>query len=340
MENRANYILVGSFVLLVVLGLFGFVIWLAKIEVDREFARYTIYFDGSVSGLSTASNVLYNGIPVGTVGSIRIDPQNPQRVRVVVDIATDTPVKKDSVAELQAQGITGVSLVALTGGSATSPALTEVPPGERYPVIDSRPSQFQRLFQGAPDLIARGVELLEQTKRLVNDDNIRALSSIIVDVQTLSGELASRSGDLGSILGNIQETSGEMKKAAVSLNTLVQTLDARVDTLSESADATLAVLRGAVTTADGVVENDLRGLIQELRSTATSVTKVSDGLNVIVEETRQPIADFSAEGLYEFSGLIADMRALMGDLSRLTTAIESDPAQFLFGDAQRGFETQ
>ena len=337
MENRANYILVGSFVLLVVLGLFGFVIWLAKIEVDREFARYTIYFDGSVSGLSTASNVLYNGIPVGTVGSIRIDPQNPQRVRVVVDIATDTPVKKDSVAELQAQGITGVSLVALTGGSATSPALTEVPPGERYPVIDSRPSQFQRLFQGAPDLIARGVELLEQTKRLVNDDNIRALSSIIVDVQTLSGELASRSGDLGSILGNIQETSGEMKKAAVSLNTLVQTLDARVDILSESADATLAVLRGAVTTADGVVENDLRGLIQELRSTATSVTKVSDGLNVIVEETRQPIADFSAEGLYEFYGLIADMRALMGDLSRLTTAIESDPAQFLFGDAQRGF---
>ncbi|MEQ8247711.1 MAG: MlaD family protein [Alphaproteobacteria bacterium] len=340
MENRANYILVGSFVLLIVLGLFGFVIWLAKLEVDREFARYTIYFDGSVSGLSTASSVLYNGIPVGTVDSIRIDPQNPQRVRVVVDIATDTPVKKDSVAELQAQGITGVSLVALTGGSATSPALTEVPPGERYPVIDSRPSQFQRLFQGAPDLIARGVELLEQTKRLVNDDNIKALSAIIGDVQTLSGELAGRAGDLGSILGNVQETSDEMKKAAVSLNTLVQTLDARVDTLSESADATLAVLRGAVTTADGVVENDLRGLIQELRATATSVTQVSDGLNVIVEETRQPIADFSAEGLYEFSGLIADMRALMGDLSRLTTAIESDPAQFLFGDAQRGFETQ
>lgn len=340
MENRANYILVGSFVLLIVLGLFGFVIWLAKLEVDREFARYTIYFDGSVSGLSAASSVLYNGIPVGTVDSIRIDPQNPQRVRVVVDIATDTPVKKDSVAELQAQGITGVSLVALTGGSATSPALTEVPPGERYPVIDSRPSQFQRLFQGAPDLIARGVELLEQTKRLVNDDNIKALSAIIGDVQTLSGELAGRAGDLGSILGNVQETSDEMKKAAVSLNTLVQTLDARVDTLSESADATLAVLRGAVTTADGVVENDLRGLIQELRATATSVTQVSDGLNVIVEETRQPIADFSAEGLYEFSGLIADMRALMGDLSRLTTAIESDPAQFLFGDAQRGFETQ
>jgi phospholipid/cholesterol/gamma-HCH transport system substrate-binding protein len=340
MENRANYVLVGSFVLLVVFGLFGFVIWLAKLEVDREFARYTIYFDGSVSGLSSASNVLYNGIPVGTVDSISIDPNNPQRVRVTVDIASDTPVKKDSVAELQAQGITGVSLVALTGGSAGSPALVEVPPGERYPVIDSRPSQFQRLFQGAPDLIARGVELLEQTKKLVSDENIRSLSSILVDVETLSGELSDRTGDIASILDNVERTSSEMRKAAVSLNSLVESLDAQVVTLSESADATLAVVRGAVTTADGVVENDLRILIEDLRNTATSVTQVSQGLNSIVQDTRQPIADFSAQGLYEFSGLIADMRALMGDLSRLTTQIESDPAQFLFGDAQRGFEAE
>ncbi len=340
MENRANYVLVGSFVLLIVFGLFGFVIWLAKLEVDREFARYTIYFDGSVSGLSSASNVLYNGIPVGTVDSISIDPNNPQRVRVTVDIASDTPVKKDSVAELQAQGITGVSLVALTGGSAESPALVEVPPGERYPVIDSRPSQFQRLFQGAPDLIARGVELLEQTKKLVSDENIRSLSSILVDVETLSGELSDRTGDIASILDNVERTSSEMRKAAASLNGLVESLDAQVVTLSESADATLAVVRGAVTTADGVVENDLRILIEDLRNTATSVTQVSQGLNSIVQDTRQPIADFSAQGLYEFSGLIADMRALMGDLSRLTTQIESDPAQFLFGDAQRGFEAE
>jgi phospholipid/cholesterol/gamma-HCH transport system substrate-binding protein len=340
MENRANYVLVGSFVLLVVFGLFGFVIWLAKLEVDREFARYTIYFDGSVSGLSSASNVLYNGIPVGTVDSISIDPNNPQRVRVTVDIASDAPVKKDSVAELQAQGITGVSLVALTGGSAGSPALVEVPPGERYPVIDSRPSQFQRLFQGAPDLIARGVELLEQTKKLVSDENIRSLSSILVDVETLSGELSDRTGDIASILDNVERTSSEMRKAAVSLNSLVESLDAQVVTLSESADATLAVVRGAVTTADGVVENDLRILIEDLRNTATSVTQVSQGLNSIVQDTRQPLADFSAQGLYEFSGLIADMRALMGDLSRLTTQIESDPAQFLFGDAQRGFEAE
>jgi phospholipid/cholesterol/gamma-HCH transport system substrate-binding protein len=340
MENKANYVLVGSFVLLVVLGLFGFVIWLAKLEVDREFERYTIYFEGSVSGLSTASSVLYNGIPVGTVESIGIDPRDPQQVRVVIEVATDTPVKRDSVAELQAQGITGVSLVALTGGSSGSPDLNEIREGERHPVIDSRPSQFQRLFQGAPDLIARGVELLEQTKKFVSDDNIASLTSIIVDVEALSGELASRTGEIGDILDNVQKTSDEMRSAAVSLNSLVANLDTQVETLADSADSTLAIVRGAVSTADGMLENDLQALVEELRDTATAVTRVSDGLNTIVEETRQPIADFSAEGLYEFSGLIADMRALMGDLSRVTTQIESDPAQFLFGDAQRGFEVQ
>ena len=340
MENKANYVLVGSFVLVVVLGLFGFVIWLAKLEVDREFARYTIYFEGSVSGLSTASSVLYNGIPVGTVDAIGIDPKNPQQVRVVIEVATDTPVKRDSVAELQAQGITGVSLVALTGGSAGSPDLKEIREGERFPIIDSRPSQFQRLFQGAPDLIARGVELLEQTKEFFSDDNIASLSSIIVDVAALSGELASRTGNIGDILDNVQKTSDEMRSAAVSLNSLISNLDTQAETLADSAGSTLAALRGAMTTADGMLENDLSALVEELRATATAVTRVSDGLSVVVDDARQPIADFSADGLYEFSGLIADMRALMGDLSRVTTQIESDPAQFLFGDRQRGFEVQ
>ena len=79
METRAHHLLVGSFVIIVVLGLFGFVIWLAKIDIDREFARYTIYFEGSVSGLSTASSVLYNGIPVGTVTAIELDTSEPRR---------------------------------------------------------------------------------------------------------------------------------------------------------------------------------------------------------------------------------------------------------------------
>ena len=91
---------------------------------------------------------------------------------------------------------------------------------------------------------------------------------------------------------------------------------------------------------DSLVDGEVRELLADVQTTAQSVTRVSDEINGIVGDARQPIADFSAEGLYEISGLITDMRQLMGSLSRLTGQLESDPAQFLFGGSQEGFETQ
>jgi phospholipid/cholesterol/gamma-HCH transport system substrate-binding protein len=322
METRANYLLVGSFVLGVVIALFGFVIWIAKLEIDREFQRYTIYFEGSVAGLSPASQVLYNGIPVGTAEKIEIDPNNPQRVKVTVEIASNTPLKQDSVAELQMQGITGVSVIQITGGTPQSPPIRGTP-GEDYPVIASRPSPFQRLFAGAPELIARSIQLIEQANKLVSDENIAAFSQTVRSVGAISGELGSRSADIGKILDNVQSTSIQMREAATSINAMAATLRKDVSTLTDSADATLSVMRGTLTGVDALVE--------EARTTSSTVNK-------ILENAREPLTDFSSDGLYEFSALIADMRQLVGNLTRLTTQIESDPARFFFGNRREGFE--
>ena len=74
METRANHLAVGIFVLAVVAGLFGFVLWLGRSAGERDVARYAILFEGSVSGLATSSTVRYRGVPVGRVEDIRIDP--------------------------------------------------------------------------------------------------------------------------------------------------------------------------------------------------------------------------------------------------------------------------
>ena len=339
METRAHHLLVGTFVMVIIIGLFGFVIWLAKIEIDREFTRYQIFFEGSVAGLSTASSVLYNGIPVGTVQDIALDPDDPSRVGVVIEVATNTPIKSDSVATLQLQGITGVSLVQITGGSADSPPLRPRP-GQRLAEIDSAPSQFQRLFADAPELLNQATILIEQVTALVNDDNILTITEILEDTQAVTGELGARADEFGSIMSNIDRTSVEMRKAAESLNDLIVGLDSQVALLADGAEATLSTLRGTISGVDAVVENDVRTLLTDAQRTAQSVTQVSDRLNILVADTQQPLADFSADGLYEFSGLIHDLRQLMGSLARLTNQIESDPAQFLFGGAQRGFEAK
>ena len=322
METRANYLLVGSFVLGVVIALFGFVIWIAKLEVDREFQTYLIYFEGSVTGLSPSSQVLYNGIPVGTVEKIEIDPKNPQRVRVQVEVSSAAPLNQDSVAELQMQGITGVSIIQIGGGTPQSPRIVQTP-GEEYPIIASRPSPFQRLFAGAPELIARSIQLIEQANKLVSDENIAAFSQTVRSVGAISGELGARSGDIGKILDNVQGSSIQIREAAQSINGMAGNLNKQVATLTDSADATLSVMRGTLTGVDALVE--------EVRSTSTTVNK-------ILENAKEPLTDFSADGLYEFSALIADMRQLVGNLSRLTTQIEADPARFFFGNRREGFE--
>jgi phospholipid/cholesterol/gamma-HCH transport system substrate-binding protein len=61
---------------------------------------------------------------------------------------------------------------------------------------------------------------------------------------------------------------------------------------------------------------------------------------MILRENRRPIADFAATGLYEFSLFLTDTRKFVRSFDRILTRIESDPSQFLFGNRQRGFETQ
>src|SRR5471030_544040 len=122
METRAHYVIVGSFVIAVLIGVFIAVIWLVGGQFQREGAIYDIYFRGSVSGLGEGAVVRYKGVPIGRVLGIRLDPENVERIRVRVEIDSRTSIKEDAVAELEAQGITGLAFVQITGGSNASPA--------------------------------------------------------------------------------------------------------------------------------------------------------------------------------------------------------------------------
>ena len=116
METRANFVLIGAFTLFGIVGSLGFFLWLAKVEIDRQYAYYDILFD-NVSGLGEAGDVRYNGLPVGQVVLLALDHDDPSKVRVQIEINAETPVKTDTVATLELQGVTGVSYVALAGGA-------------------------------------------------------------------------------------------------------------------------------------------------------------------------------------------------------------------------------
>ena len=339
METRANHLFIGAFVLILVVAMVGFVAWLAKVDIDREFNAYHIYFEGSVTGLSSASNVLYRGIPVGTVNEVIIDPDDSSRVRVTIDVATNAPIREDSVATLELQGITGISLIQITGGSADSPSLVATADQE-LPVIWSKPSSFQQLFADAPELLTQLVVLASQAVDLLNEDNRRSVQTILANASEFSGALASKSDTFVRILDNVDEATFEMREATAGVNDLVTSLEGSVGQLADSADATLSVARGTLTGLDQVVAQDLRLALADARETAQSVTDTSRQLNELVAANREPINDFATDGLYELSGMISDMRILMTGLSRLADRLESDQTQFFFGSSDQGFQAE
>src|SRR5581483_4381059 len=175
MEREANYAAVGAFVLLIALVAALFVYWYSDTREHRVYQRYEIYFSGSVSGLERGSAVRYLGVGVGRVLEMHIDPRDPGRVQVVVGIDSATPISDKTLAQLQMQGVTGLLYIDLqqVGPGTTLP---EPVPGIRYPVIRSTQSRFDLFLASLPDVLAAVGDVVDRAGRVLNDQNIAAIS--------------------------------------------------------------------------------------------------------------------------------------------------------------------
>ncbi|MDO8902802.1 MAG: MlaD family protein, partial [Phenylobacterium sp.] len=123
MEKNANYALVGLSTLILFVGLVIFSIWLARVAFARDYDVYDILFQGPVRGLSQGGEVHFNGIKVGEVTDISLDRTNPSRVISRIRVNSDVPIRVDSYATLEPQGITGLNYVQITAGTSTRPLL-------------------------------------------------------------------------------------------------------------------------------------------------------------------------------------------------------------------------
>ena len=201
METRANNLLVGSFVLLILAGTTVFFLWLAKFQFDAVFSRYDIHFQGSVSGLKVGSSVELNGILVGEVIDIQIDPEQVENVIVTIEVPAETPVREDTLASLQIKGLTGGITVQLAGGTQSAPPLV-TKPGEKRAVIASQASSFEQLLEDAPELLQSLQLLVGRASALLNENNQAAFAQSLNNVSALTGALAARTDDIDTLISS------------------------------------------------------------------------------------------------------------------------------------------
>ncbi len=153
METRANYVLIGIFTLAVVFGAFAFVWWIERVGDMGGRSNYEIIFDASVSGLRPGAPVNFNGIRVGEVAALKLDRNDPRKVSVTVSIATGVPIRSDTRASLEYQGLTGIASVAMSGGRADAPPL--VAQTGALPRILAEGGQMADLMSGAKQIMGR-----------------------------------------------------------------------------------------------------------------------------------------------------------------------------------------
>jgi len=232
MESKINYTVVGLFVVILTIGVIIFAFWLGKNLGKQEYDYYHVYMSESVAGLSPDASVKYQGVAVGTVDHIELNPQNPEQVIILLKIKQFTPVKKDTTATLKSFGLTGLTYIELTGGSQHSPLLGLTK--EAIPRIPSKPSTFARIDESLSHLSSKTALALETFNRLLSDKNLKNVSDILLDVKLLTKEFRGQLKGLKPLLDNGVAAEKNMSTAFLKLAAASDSVKKMADSLERN----------------------------------------------------------------------------------------------------------
>ncbi|MCG8670032.1 MAG: MlaD family protein [Pseudomonadales bacterium] len=306
MERNGNYIAVGMFVFVVLALCFVWLLWLTG--DDRKYQRYSMYFEGSVLGLSEGSEVTYMGVDVGRVMDISIHPDYPGMVQVLVDIEERTPILPNTYASLAMRGVTGLVIIELSQDEENLHA------GFRkdslgYQEISVKPSLISKFAKELPQLSGQVSALLQRFNTLLSEDNVAHFNQTLANVEKFSGNLAGDSEQFDVLISDARVALNQMTEAASAVKKMSDEMGPRTDEM-------MATVNAAAARAD----------------------KAMASMSEILEQNDAGIKQFVDNGLPELTELIIDARGALNEVSELASTIKEDPSQLIYQPSANGVE--
>lgn len=303
METRAHHVLIGLFTVIMVVGALLFSLWLTKSSVDSEFKDYEVVFNEAVSGLSRGSAVEYSGIKVGDVVNLRLDPNDPRRVLARVRLSGETPVKQDTQAKLALTGITGSSIIQLSGGTPQSPPLTGH--GGELPVIIAAPSPIARLLNNSNDLMTSINLLLHNANEVFSPDNVQRLSQTLEHLEQTTGVIAEQRGDIRQAM---QQLASIGKQASATL------------------EQTTALMRNA----NGLLNDQGKQALGSAGQAMQSLARSTATLDKLLNDNRDSLNN-GMQGLNALAPAVRELRETLSALRGISRRLEANPSGYLLG---------
>jgi phospholipid/cholesterol/gamma-HCH transport system substrate-binding protein len=293
METRAGYMMVGTFVLLSLIGIFVFFLWVAKTDLNHKTNFYTIYFQGSVTGLSKGGTVSYLGVPIGMVKDIELEKKDLESVKVTVSIKGEVPIKEDAYASLEIQGLTGYKFVQIYGGCKESPNLT-AKPGQQYPVIPSRYSGVEEIMTTLPRMVNKFTNLIDRMNATFNEQNRNRFSATLKHIDLLSERLAESSKPLKALIEDSTRAMQTFNKEVDALSASTQKTLEKIDTAT---DGISNYLERNKTSLDTITQSGSYELVQTLHDLQEMTSRASHFFEKLEQNPRNLLFESQRKGI-------------------------------------------
>lgn len=219
MENKSHALAAGLFVVFVSALLVALAVWLTR--DTRQLRSYELVGQVNLSGLQPQANVRYQGVPVGKVTAISLDPQ--ARGQVLVRIAVDelAPISASTFATLGYQGVTGLAFIQLDD---SAPADGAPAPGAQLANnsrIPLKPGLMSKLTDRGERVLGQLDEAAQRLNQLLSNQNQQALITTVDNFGKAALELQQLTAQTRSLLPEVaqqtRDSLGALKVASVRL---------------------------------------------------------------------------------------------------------------------------
>ncbi|WP_404377907.1 MlaD family protein [Vreelandella aquamarina] len=307
METRAHHVLIGLFTVLTATAALLFALWMSYAAGQRDYQPYHILFERSVSGLSVGSKVQYNGIEVGDVTELSLNPDDPRQVITRIRVYEDTPIKVDTRAKLAFASITGSMSVQLYGGTPESPRLL-AQNSDEAPFIRADPSPIATLFDEGEEMVQNLNAILQNVNELFDNDNRKQAATILTNIAQITEMIASQQSALDE---NMALFSNVSRQATTTLES--------IEALSQEANRLLSQEGQQVMLSAEHASRDVASAAQRIEQL---VNDNADAVEGALQSTR------------DIAPALAALRSTLATLDRITRELEENPTDFLLGRDQ------
>jgi len=322
MENKANYALIGFFVLFVLMLAAVSAVWLSAAQFNKQYDKYDVSFQGAVRGLSQGSEVRFNGIQVGEVLGIRLAEEDPNTVMASIQVTTNTPIDTQSYARLEPLGLTGLNYIQIFSGGEPFVPIVDVPERGVH-VITGRMSQIDGLLDNGGSVIQGAQLSLNRFNSVLTPEAIEDFHAILANVRRVTGDIDSSEFDIAefnAMITAIRLAANNVSKASNGVTTASGSVDAAFKD-----DLVRLIARAEVSL--GVVDKTLG-----------SFDGAAGNADELIIDARDAVNRLTNSGLNDLEETIEGFRRLTTSLSRIAAEIESDPAQFIAGSEKEVVE--